>query len=272
MILLTRYLYIEQDVLAALFLSILEKKKDEALFWAYELYYSGFEDHVAKFLSTVYHQSFRSLHPRLKKHIDQWELDCISKPESIGNMVVNMCSPARKYDITFYLFSTMPADINTNLNETKIIINIHTRDILPYQTIDHTKEIRCKILSKVCLYEVRKDTVTFMNCSHKSKGSNELFIIQTQQWLYYASFSPIWANRIAEFGGKIDHETKKVEFEEDYLQEFYDLYGYEPDEQSKIVLSKMCHLNPVPQIGRGEFAKRYGCTVKKLPRKKSCEL
>ena len=150
MIFLTRYLYIEQDVLAALFLSILEKKKDEALFWAYELYYSGFEDHVAKFLSTIYHQSFRSLHPRLKKHIDQWEVDCISKPESIGNMVVNMCSPARKYDITFYLFSTMPADINTNLNETKIIINIHTRDILPYQTIDHTKETHCKILPKVC--------------------------------------------------------------------------------------------------------------------------
>ena len=70
-VILTRYLYIQQDVMASLFQSIHEKKKEEALFWAYELYYSGFEEHVASFLSTIYHQSFWSLEPKLKKYIDK---------------------------------------------------------------------------------------------------------------------------------------------------------------------------------------------------------
>ena len=157
MIILTRYLYIQQDVLASLFLALLERKQDEALYWAYELYYSGFEQYVAQFLSTIYHQSYWSLQPRLKKHIDFWEKECISKPEFIGNMVINMCSPVRKYDITYYLFGTMPTEINIDSKETRLIIHIKPNNILQYRTLDHSKETNWnwKILSKILLYEVR---------------------------------------------------------------------------------------------------------------------
>ena len=41
---LTRFLYVKDEVQIALFMSILQKKKEDSLFWAYELYYSGFEE------------------------------------------------------------------------------------------------------------------------------------------------------------------------------------------------------------------------------------
>ena len=47
---LTRYLYFKDDVLCSLFFSILNKEKDEALFWAYELYYSGYEEETVEYL------------------------------------------------------------------------------------------------------------------------------------------------------------------------------------------------------------------------------
>ena len=58
-------------------------------------------------------------------------------------------------------------------------------------------------------------------------------------WLYYASFSPIWLERIKQYGGTIDYTNKIVLFEDDDLtEEFYSLYGLEPDEQKECVQNK----------------------------------
>jgi hypothetical protein len=52
-------------------------------------------------------------------------------------------------------------------------------------------------------------------------------------WEYYASHMPIWEKRIKQCGGKICDDTKKVIFENDTnYEKFYELYGYEFDEQS----------------------------------------
>ena len=61
-------------------------------------------------------------------------------------------------------------------------------------------------------------------------------------WLYHASFSPIWSKRIHIYGGYPDYLNQKVVFKEDpsdeLMQQFYDLYGYEPDEQKKSIQEK----------------------------------
>jgi hypothetical protein len=61
-------------------------------------------------------------------------------------------------------------------------------------------------------------------------------------WLYHASFSPIWAKRIHDLGGYPDYNKKIIIFKEepndDLMQIFYNLYGYEPDEQSIEVQEK----------------------------------
>jgi hypothetical protein len=61
-------------------------------------------------------------------------------------------------------------------------------------------------------------------------------------WLYHASFSPIWSKRIHDHGGYPDYFKQTIVFKEgpsdDLMQQFYGLYGYEPDEQKKEIQEK----------------------------------
>ena len=58
-------------------------------------------------------------------------------------------------------------------------------------------------------------------------------------WLYYASKNSLWHSRITSHAGYIKHTTREVNFyNENKLQEFYKLYGYEYDEQLARVQEK----------------------------------
>jgi hypothetical protein len=68
----TRYLYIKEEVRLALLVSILNKS-DDAIFWAYELYYSGFKFELLNLIWKIYYDFFATLNPAyegylLKKH------------------------------------------------------------------------------------------------------------------------------------------------------------------------------------------------------------
>jgi hypothetical protein len=70
----TRYLYVKDEVRVALLSSILNKS-DDAIFWAYELYYSGFKHELFEILWNIYYDFFATLNPSfeayfLKKHGD----------------------------------------------------------------------------------------------------------------------------------------------------------------------------------------------------------
>ena len=53
-------------------------------------------------------------------------------------------------------------------------------------------------------------------------------------WEYYAYNCPLWKSRFDKYKIKVDNEKKEIVFEdEDEFEEFYELYQYEPDEQSK---------------------------------------
>ena len=71
-IIFTRYLYLKDEVEIALLASLLNKK-DDALFWAFELYFSGFESELIEILWKIYYEFYYSLNPSfecyfLKKH------------------------------------------------------------------------------------------------------------------------------------------------------------------------------------------------------------
>jgi fructosamine-3-kinase len=56
------------------------------------------------------------------------------------------------------------------------------------------------------------------------------------KWLYHASFSPLWKERIVRHKGIIDEKMRTITFQEeensdDNEQAFYNEFGYEPDEQ-----------------------------------------
>ena len=68
----TQYLYIKEEVRIALLVSILNKS-DDAIFWAYELYHSGFKHELLNLIWKIYYDFFATLNPTyeaylLKKH------------------------------------------------------------------------------------------------------------------------------------------------------------------------------------------------------------
>lgn len=63
----TRYLYIKDEVRIALLISILNKNKEEAMFWSDELYYSGFEDELGSLISKIVYDFFMTMNPCLVK-------------------------------------------------------------------------------------------------------------------------------------------------------------------------------------------------------------
>ena len=57
---LTRYLYIKEDVYISLVKSVFEKDYDQSLFWASELYFSGFQQETIEFIHAIYTSYFES--------------------------------------------------------------------------------------------------------------------------------------------------------------------------------------------------------------------
>jgi hypothetical protein len=50
-------------------------------------------------------------------------------------------------------------------------------------------------------------------------------------WEYFASYTPVWRERISAYKGILDHDTQTVVFPNNTEDLFYTKYGYEPDEQ-----------------------------------------
>ena len=99
----TRYLYIIDDVKSSLVIAILDRKLDEALFWAYELYFSGFKEDVfcilEQMLDMMYIPLNPTLGPFLAKKKQEWDdtgAYCI-----VGTFIYNMVY--RSYDVSQFV-------------------------------------------------------------------------------------------------------------------------------------------------------------------------
>jgi hypothetical protein len=115
-------------------------------------------------------------------------------------------------------------------------ITISPEEIVQYETIDATDDLRAyRILKTACicgiddlkhlsLFKLERDKLNKLNI--------KLVDLYNDKWLYQASFSPLWFDRIKHHRGYVDYVNQKVEFvDEDLQQSFYTKYGYEPDEQ-----------------------------------------
>jgi hypothetical protein len=121
-------------------------------------------------------------------------------------------------------------------------ITISPEDIVQYETILPTDDVRAyRILKTACicgiddlkhlsLFKLERDTLA---------SPANLLDLYNNKWLYHASFSPEWFDRIRSHRGYIDYVNQKVEFVDDDLQQaFFVKYGYEPDEQPTNVKEK----------------------------------
>ena len=230
-IVFTRYLYIKKEVEHSLTNAILKRDREQSLFWAYELYYSGFRYDLIELLSNLY-DKYYSHYTKLEMFLNKQCIELCENPTYdwiVGTIVRNM--------VYCKIQSIQP--INPRKN---VYVMLNSQDISEYRTIDHDKYISRIVLKNVCKYTPWRAAIQVI-------GIPEIpFTVVYQEdgmkieekyyyhWLYYAAFSPIWKIRIREFGGVQNHETLTVDFPDDEQYEnFYELYQYEPDEQSILV-------------------------------------
>ena len=131
----------------------------------------------------------------------------------------------------------------------KLYICVEKEDIIVYETIfksSATNYRAYKILPIAYIYAIDEDNYLSLFQLERNKilmdDPDGLRKIYWYNWEYYASFSPLWFDRIQKCKGKHNHETKRIEFPEDeeidWPEEFYSQFGYEPDEQKREIQEK----------------------------------
>ena len=327
----TRYLYEKDEVKLALVLCILNKK-EEAIFWAYELYYSEFKTELVAVFWSLYYDFYYTLNPsfekylqtKLKKNLDL-DTDSVNyismiinnfmiRPHSMDifmlKQIVDICD-FDKSDIQDYITSS---ENNLEIMRREMITALRTKDFMMLASLilidikdehidtmfevatnyfitenglkkkvqDYDKQssnkrvlILCRIVhyftaksnkklgknlyvhiepEEVVLYETisygvpRKilplakiyaiDSYNYLSLFDLKRETQDIKTAYYYDWLYYASYSPLWKSRILKHKGVIDQKNHKVEFDDDDIDEFYDNYGYEPDEQSTEIENK----------------------------------
>ena len=331
----TRYLYEKQEVEVALILSILQKKEEEALFWAYELYYSGFEFLLINLLWKIYFDFYALLNPGFQSYLlKKLDRSCgyIEDPKILGSVIQNFV--IRPFNVDIFILRhiqnqfEMPTsiakkelDLKSLFEETRqkepldyeallyfvfesdkpiilediiqckktvkewkkmekanLLININKKvlllvyllqyyglkknikggkniyvysdpsDFIMYETIEvdlYLKEN--KRISKLPAYQILPiatiysiyDQLGFLSLFDFRREKSEKREAYLNDWLYYASKTLLWKERIEMYHGNIIEDEKKIIFENDDLEEeFYQNYGYEPDEQKKEIQEK----------------------------------
>ena len=238
----TRYLYIKSEVEHSLIHAILLRDKEQALFWGYELYYSGHWTDTLALLSKIYDNHYKQysnlgnfLNKKCREYADLIEsiqntmlveandtISCI-----IGTIIKNLC--AKNYALAG--------------PDKKMFIIMDNADIQKYKTVPDKHYSARLILQNVCEYTPWREPIivnqpdnTLIIPYYKYDKIEEKYY---DHWLYYASLSPIWLHRIKKWNGVQNHKTRYIEFTDDfYFEQFYQLYNYEPDEQSNIVQNR----------------------------------
>jgi hypothetical protein len=244
---LTRYLYIYDEVLVSLAAAIVEKDKDQALFWTYELYYSGYQVEVAEYLLAVYNEFMRAYNPKFANFIESMVERQAEGPHIVGSIVRNMVDASRFAKPVQDFLQPSTKSLPPQYKETKFRVLLNEKDVEKYKTIEIAEDVPARtILSKACRYATRKDLNQLFNCRHKDLDTKEIVELMRYNWPYYAAKSPVWKHRIQDHHGIIDEEDECIFWDPDLdiekEEEFYQLYGYDLDEQSLAVQSKMMPL------------------------------
>lgn len=259
-LILTRYLYSKVEVKHSLFIALLNRAYDEVLFWAYELYFSGFEEEVTEYILSIYEELYEKENPKLRRFIEA----TIQAKSAVGIGSILATLVSRPYSlaefITTYFHIKCTDTITGKPCAVQFIVRLTENDIQPYLTREPGLSAPRLYLREVCRYTVHKNVHTLFQC--KQSDFTDQY---RMNWLYYAAGSPIWAGRIAEYDGVIDHDKKKVLFPEDDedvevddSDSFYQTWELEPDEQPLSVQQKSIGNGQQDQYQLVDFCHKYG--------------
>lgn len=265
-VILTRYLYNKTEVKQCLFLSLLEHNMDEALFWGYELYYSGFEEDTFQFLinivEIIYLESCAFIVEYTNFIVENWKQN--NSPILFGNFIATLCT--KQYDLKDFckLYLKIDGQQNHQRDKNRMIVDLDDEYIEKYKTKDINNPET--VLKEKCIYHVKKEINRLFNIS--IPNYEELTKLYSQKWLYFASQTPIWKERIDKYNGLVNDEENKINFtNENDVQEFFNKYNYEPDEQTNETMEKMIGKRNIDYYTIKDFCKKYHFQIKTKRRK-----
>jgi len=174
----------------------------------------------------------------------------------------NLAVKPRKYTVHDFAIRNMDPEIlkESYNTETRVLVHIQENAVEKHKTKSIGDLPNWKFLEQVCLYETRKDVMNVFGCGHRKLGITYMCEMHRsdKHWVYFASFSPIWMKRIQEHNGTIDDVKQTVVFEDDDdLEKFFELYGYEPDEQPIVIQQRLMYAINHTQLSLREFCKLY---------------
>jgi hypothetical protein len=242
-VIFTRYLYEKTEVLHSLLFALLDHCREEALFWAYELYYSGFIPELAgwiRWMCTVFYSKVDKWFQitmelelsRLDTLPDENERDCL-----IGTIISNLAH--REYDIQHFAKDYMRfefTETDVPVRNHLVYIRFRPRDLSPYKPYVTSGDNPNDHLKTFSRYPIRKNASLFLR-KYVQAAHESAFVADTTEpylynWLYYALQCPYWNECISKYS-VVDHDKKIVSFlSDDHAEEFYSTYGYYPEELS----------------------------------------
>ena len=265
-VVLSRYLYSIADVKQSLFLSTLEHNSEQSMFWGYELYFSGFQEEAFDYLLEIARILFQIDYLDCNEDNEMIDLVCyckylwdLSPDEShhlLGNCISTMCS--HNHNLAPFVEKYFQKNIEKQeyLPE-NTYIRLQTEEIEKY-TPEYSNIPLYTTLQHARKYAVNR-TYSQLFQIYIPENQNHIYF---DNWLYHASLSPLWSERIYKYGGMIDEENEKIIFDTDDLEEeFYNKWNYDPDEQSLETHQKAMG-NPVDsQKDLETFCNQYGYKI-----------
>jgi hypothetical protein len=252
---LTRYLYSKIEVAQSLLMALLDRQSDEALFWAYELYYSGLEEYALYFLYQLFDMLYEEKNPKLRDFVYQTPVDeC-----HFGSIVMTLVY--REYNLSKFIrdYFCRNASIMPTPTPPKKQLRIHlqSKDIEKYQT--QTVSPARNTLNQVCRFPIRYEVLALFNTD---VPENRVAIYHgSDKWLEYAAISPVWEIRIREHNGILNEDGHLFFQSDEDKESFYELWGYEPDEQSKEIQQFYMGKHPHESLTVEQFANQYGYSL-----------
>ena len=154
---LTRYLYNKLEVKHSLFVSILKHNIEESLFWAFELYYSGFCIETIEFILKLYDEIFKSENENLELYInnciENWNEE--NDPIYFGNLIATLCT--RQFDLTNFCKDYFHVKGKQEISKNSNMIVSLDHDFISQFDNNNSQNIQPrKLLQEKCIYKIRK--------------------------------------------------------------------------------------------------------------------
>lgn len=167
----TRYLYLKDEVKIALLLSILNKSND-AIFWAYELYYSGYKNELFAFIWQIYYDFFATQNPTFAAYLLKKLSSKIIEARLVSSIVQNLL--IRSFNTDVFLLRTI-SECFENEIEDDLELMLENKDYRQLATYvlgnKEEKEI-----------DIYKRVLNYFNLTNQQKMINELTSLLTNSW------------------------------------------------------------------------------------------